>query len=110
MKKAQPTQIERLSQSREIERLTEKVIGYHEEVLAYIAGQKGQHAAGDGNEGISERLARVEEMQIENGAARMQALETTIGVSRWWLGTAIAVAAALGAVFNAVWRYIAGSE
>ena len=76
---------------------------------------------GNGKEGIDERLARIEERAISDGARRMAAvedtiipngrdrvktLETTLGVSKWWLMMAISGAGALGAVVSAIIRLL----
>ena len=76
---------------------------------------------GNGKEGIDERLARIEERAIADGARRMAAvedtiipngrdrvktLETTLGVSKWWLMMAISGAGAVGAVVSAIIRLL----
>ena len=63
---------------------------------------------GNGHDPMDTRLARVEDAQIWDGEKRLTALESTLTVSRWWIGTLIATAGAAGGIASAIVRYCTG--
>ena len=60
-------------------------------------------------DGYDTKIARLEENQIPSGITRMQALETTLVVSKWWMGLIGTVGGALGGIIVAIIRHYSGS-
>ena len=63
---------------------------------------------GNGKEGFETRLARLEEVQIERGEARMTSLETKFAISKTFLAFTISAAGAVGSIAGAVVKYLVG--
>ena len=107
-----------MSQTADLARIHERIDEIHQllsrlsaaiETNVELCKQCRPKVLGNGREGFETRLARLEEVQIYRGEARLTSLETKFAVSKTFLAITISAAGAVGSIAAAIVKYFTGS-